>query len=155
VQIIMTSSVKPEVRNISQQAPPESDRATTVGNVNSKNCEDRTCTVVPNIGVCRMAGGFAAERPAGRRCRSIAAGALLQAPALSNKCERWRLVDSRRRRLDTDLLASCIALDVTDERIYFYNNNDNAVESVTFAGEGFTKVVTHGKIYRSLFTPTC
>jgi len=44
------------------------------------------------------------------------------------------------------------ALDVTDERIYFYNNNDNAVESVTFAGEGFTKVVTQGKIYLLLFT---
>ena len=35
---------------------------------------------------------------------------------------------------------------MTDERIYFYNNNDNAVESVTFAGEGFTKVVTQGKL---------
>ena len=35
---------------------------------------------------------------------------------------------------------------MTDERIFFYNNNDNAVESVTFAGEGFTKVVTQGKI---------
>jgi len=37
-----------------------------------------------------------------------------------------------------------VALDATDERIYFYNNNDNTVESVTFAGEDFTKVVTQG-----------
>ena len=37
------------------------------------------------------------------------------------------------------------ALDVTEERIYFYNNNDNAVESVTFAGEHFRKVVTQGQ----------
>jgi len=34
---------------------------------------------------------------------------------------------------------------MTGERIYFYNNNDNTVESVTFAGEDFTKVVTHGE----------
>ena len=46
-----------------------------------------------------------------------------------------------------DLFVLCIALDVTDERIYFYNNNDNAIESVTFAGEGFTKVVTQGEIF--------
>ena len=39
------------------------------------------------------------------------------------------------------------ALDVTDERIYFYNNHDNTIESLTFAGEDFTKVVTQGKNY--------
>ena len=32
------------------------------------------------------AGKFAAECPAGRRCRLIAAGAMPQAPALSSKC---------------------------------------------------------------------
>ena len=39
-----------------------------------------------------------------------------------------------------------LALDVTDERVYFYNNNDNTIESVTFAGEDFTKVVTQGSL---------
>ena len=38
-----------------------------------------------------------------------------------------------------------LALDVTDERVYFYNNNENTIESVTFAGEDLTKVVTQGK----------
>ena len=42
-------------------------------------------------------------------------------------------------------LFSTTALDVTGERIYFYNNNDNAVESVTFAGDDFAKVVTRGE----------
>ena len=45
------------------------------------------------------------------------------------------------------VLFSTTALDVTGERIYFYNNNDNTVESVTFAGEDFAKVVTHGEIH--------
>jgi len=45
-----------------------------------------------------------------------------------------------------------LALDVTNERIYFYNNNDNAIESVTFAGEHFTKVVTQGKNPNDCFT---
>ena len=48
------------------------------------------------------AGGFAAERHAGRRYRSIAAGTVLQATALSSKCEQC-LVESRRRRLNTKL----------------------------------------------------
>ena len=34
-------------------------------------------------------------------CRSIDAGAVLHAPALSSKCG-WRHVESRRRRLNTD-----------------------------------------------------
>ena len=49
------------------------------------------------------AGGFAAERPAGRRYQSTAAGAVLQAPALSSKFGQ-RYVANRRRRLNTDLL---------------------------------------------------
>jgi len=48
------------------------------------------------------------------------------------------------------------ALDVSNERIYFYNNNDNAIESVTFAGEHFTKVVTQGKYFNDCCTAyTC
>ena len=63
-----------------------------------------------------LAGGFAAERSAGRRCRSAAtatgaayqlqvrsvAMASQQAPALSSKCEQCH-VDSRLTRLNTDL----------------------------------------------------
>ena len=48
-----------------------------------------------------VAGGFAAERPAGRRYRSTAAGAVLQAPALSSKSGQ-RHLEIRRRRLKTD-----------------------------------------------------
>ena len=51
------------------------------------------------------AGGFAADRRAGRRYRSIAAGAVLQAPALSSKCGQ-RHVESRGTRLNTDLINS-------------------------------------------------
>ena len=47
-----------------------------------------------------VAGGFAAE---GRKYRSMAAGAVLHAPALSRKCGQRHAV-SRRWRLRTDLL---------------------------------------------------
>jgi len=50
-------------------------------------------------------GGFAAERRAGRRYRSTAAGAVQQAPALSSKCGQPH-VGSRLGRLNTDLLYS-------------------------------------------------
>jgi len=48
-------------------------------------------------------GGFAAKRPVDRRYWWIPAGDLLQALALSSNCGQ-RLVESRRRRLNTDLL---------------------------------------------------
>jgi len=38
----MTSSIKPEVHNIT--APPEEDRATAMGNMHKKIGEDRTCS---------------------------------------------------------------------------------------------------------------
>ena len=50
-----------------------------------------------------VAGGFAAENPEGRKYRSMAAGAVLHAPALSRKCGQRHAV-SRRWRLRTDLL---------------------------------------------------
>ena len=45
-----------------------------------------------------VAGGFAAERPAGGRYRSPTAFAVQQVPALSSTCGQ-RHVESRRRRL--------------------------------------------------------
>ena len=48
-------------------------------------------------------GGFAAKRPVDRRYWWIPAGDLLQALTLSSNCGQ-RLVESRRRRLNTDLL---------------------------------------------------
>ena len=66
-----------------------------------RQCPPAQCPYVrPSIrlSVPSTAGGFAAECPARRRYRSIAAGAVLQAPALSIKCG-WLLVERRRRRL--------------------------------------------------------
>jgi len=39
---------------------------------------------VTSISAAAACGGFAAQRPAGRICRSTAAGPVLQAPALSS-----------------------------------------------------------------------
>ena len=66
-------------------------------------------SVCPSVRLSRQstaataAGGFAAERRAGRRYRSVAAGAVLQAPALSSKCGHRR-VESQRRRINSSCM---------------------------------------------------
>jgi len=67
-----------------------------------------------------VASGFAAERPASRRYRSTAAGAALQAPALSSKCGQ-RHAESRRRRLNTNLFCQQIDM-VTSACEILYDN---------------------------------
>jgi len=57
---------------------------------------------VPSSDCSKAAYGFAAERPAGRRYRSIAAGTVQQAPELRSKCGQCH-ADSQRRRLHMDL----------------------------------------------------
>ena len=66
-----------------------------------------------------VASGFA-ERPASRRYRSTAAGAALQAPALSSKCGQ-RHAESRRRRLNTNLFCQQIDM-VTSACEILYDN---------------------------------
>ena len=57
---------------------------------------------VPSSDCSKAACGFAAERPAGRRYRSIAAGTMQQVPELRSKCGQCH-ADSQRRRLHMDL----------------------------------------------------
>ena len=57
---------------------------------------------VPSSDCSKAACGFAAERPAGKRYRSIAAGTVQQVPELRSKCGQCH-ADSQRRRLHVDL----------------------------------------------------
>jgi len=72
--------------------------------------------------------GFAAECTAGRRYRSIAAGAVLQ--ALSSKCGQRR-VESRRRRFNTDVfvMPSCSRSENTRRRPQYQKHVNIALSS--------------------------
>jgi len=72
--------------------------------------------------------GFAAECPAVRRYRSIAAGAVLQ--ALSSRCGQRR-VESRRRRFNTDVfvMPSCSRSENTRRRPQYQKHVNIALSS--------------------------
>ena len=68
-----------------------------------------------------MVGGFAVKCSLGRRFQSIAAGAVLQAPALSIKC--WLCHIKGQLRLNADLFQNCI-VDCSDglRTIWWYHS---------------------------------